>query len=319
MLRLPEALRGRATAVVFPGQGCQYVGMGRPLADASPACADVFRRADEALGFAISRLCFDGPQEALDDTLNAQPAILTVEVAGFALLAGLRDRLRLRCVAGHSLGQFAAAVAAGALSLEDALLAVGERARLMRAAAGERRSGMLAIVGLDRAGVARLVERASAAGTVSVANVNTPRQVVLAGEEPALEAAAELAAAGGAEKVARLPIGVASHSPLMAEAAAGLAAALRRIDFRDARVPVVAGAGGRALVGAGEIRAELGRQLVEPVDWVGALAAMAGLGVELFLEAGPTRVLSRLIASARPEASVLSVTDLLAMREEGAR
>jgi [acyl-carrier-protein] S-malonyltransferase len=314
MLRVPTALWGRATAVVFPGQGCQYVGMGRPLLDASPACADVFRRADEALGAPISRLCFEGPQEALDDTLNAQPAIFTVEVAGFVLLDGLWGRLSLRCVAGHSLGQFAAVVAAGAMTFEDGLLLVRERARLMHGAALARRSGMLAIVGLGRSEIARLVERAAAAGTISLANVNAPRQVVLAGEEAALRAAAGLAAAAGAEKVARLPIGAASHSPLMAGPAAGLAGLLERVGLRDARVPVVSGVDGRPLTGAGEVRDELGRQLVEPVDWVLALQSMVELGAGLFLEAGPTRLLSRLITSGRPGASVLSVTDLLSTR-----
>ena len=314
MPRLPESVRGRATAVVFPGQGCQYVGMGRTLVDASPACAAVFRRADETLGFGISRLCFEGPPESLDDTLNAQPAILTVEVAGFMLLTELLGRVPPICVAGHSLGQFAAVVAAGGMMFEDALLAVRKRARLMRDAVTGG-GGMLAVVGLGRSEIARLAERASSVGTISLANVNTPRQVVLAGEERALDAAAELARAAGAEKVARLPIGVASHSPLMAEAAAGLADALARVDLRDVRVPVIGGSDGRRLTGADEIRVELGRQLVEPVDWVRALEAMAELGASLFFEAGPTRVLSRLITSVMPEATVLSITDVLSTRE----
>ncbi len=215
-------------AFQFPGQGSQYVGMGKDLADRFLAAARVFAEADEALGFPLSRLCFEGPAEELNDTANAQPAILTVSVAALRVLEERGERPA--CVAGHSVGEFAALVAAGALTFEDALGLVRERGRLMREAGQANPGGMAAVLGLEADRVAALCREVTAAvgRPVGVANDNCPGQVVISGDEEALRAAIEAAQAAGARRVVRLAVSVAAHSPLMAEAAAAFRQALAR-------------------------------------------------------------------------------------------
>ena len=217
-------MAGRAVAFVFPGQGSQYVGMGKALCDVSETARRVFQRADEILGFALSKLCFEGPEPDLNDTINAQPAILTVSVA---CLNVLRERWQAsgelmapRYVAGHSLGEFTALVAADVIDFDTALLLVRERGRLMKENGLERPGGMLAVLGLGREALEAVVAEASAAGVITLANANSPGQSVLSGEALALDRAAELARSRGAARVVRLPITIASHSPLMARAAA---------------------------------------------------------------------------------------------------
>src|SRR5688572_12699386 len=214
-------------AFVFPGQGSQFVGMGRALADASPAAAAVFADADAALGEPISRLAWDGPAEDLDRTENAQPALLA---ASIAYLAALRERWAALGVeagepafaAGHSMGQYSALVAAGVISLADGMRLVRERGRLMQTSGEGRDGAMAAVIGLDDARLPELVAAASELGTFGVANRNAPRQVVVSGERAAIEASAELAKTLGARKTIVLPVSVAAHSPLMAEAAVAM-------------------------------------------------------------------------------------------------
>ena len=303
----------KPVAFVFPGQGSQYVGMGKALYDASEAARRVFRQADDILGIALSRLCFEGPEQDLNDTVNAQPAILTVSVA---CLAALKERWHAtgqavapRYVAGHSLGEFTALVAADVIDFETALKLVRERGRLMKANGEDRPGGMLAVLGLDRPAVEAIVADSGAAGIISLANANSPGQLVLSGEPAALDRATELARQRGATRVVRLPISIASHSPLMARAAAQFADLVARLPLRQPRIPVVANITGQVLTTADEIRKELADHILLPVQWSASVLEMIKRGSTAFLEIGPGQVLSGLIRRISQEVQVITMSD----------
>ena len=300
-------------AFVFPGQGSQYVGMGKALFDVSETARRVFLRADEILGFRLTRMCFEGPEQELNDTINAQPAILTVSIS---CLNVLRERWQAmgqviapRYVAGHSLGEFTALVAADVLDFESALVLVRERGRLMKENGTERPGGMLAVLGLDREVVEAVVAEASASGVITLANANSPGQIVLSGEAAALDRAAELARARGAARVVRLPISIASHSPLMARAAAQFGEIVARLPLRQPRIPIVANITGQILTSADEIRKELADHILKPVQWTASVVEMVGRGSAEFLEIGPGQVLSGLIRRISQDAHVVSLND----------
>jgi [acyl-carrier-protein] S-malonyltransferase len=299
-------------AFVFPGQGSQYVGMGKALCEASQAARRIFQQADEVLGFSLSRLCFEGPEEELQDTINAQPAILTVSVA---CLAALRERWEAMgravspvAMAGHSLGEFTALVAAGSLEFSDALRLVRERGRLMKESGEHRPGGMAAIVGLNEAALEEICAAAQEVGVLVLANANSPEQRVISGERGALERAVQLARARGAKAVI-LPITIASHSPLMQRAAVLFAEMLANIQMRDPEVPVVANITGQILTTAEEIRRELHDHLLRPVEWTRSVGEMIEGGVDTFLEIGPGQVLSRLIKRISRDVRTLSLGD----------
>jgi [acyl-carrier-protein] S-malonyltransferase len=285
-------------ALVFPGQGSQSVGMGRALADASPAAASVFAKADAALDSPITPLAWDGPVEELDRTENAQPALLATSIA---YLMALRDTWLESGVeppafaAGHSMGQYSALVAAQVISLADGLRLVRERGRLMQASGQGRDGAMAAVIGLDEARVPELIERAGAHGIFGVANRNAPGQVVVSGERGAIEAATEIGKELGARKVIVLPVSVAAHSPLMAEAAEGMRKVLANVQFNDPIVPLIANGDAHEITTAEGARNELVEHLTKGVDWVGAIEHMTGAGVSTFVEVGPGRVLTGLI------------------------
>jgi [acyl-carrier-protein] S-malonyltransferase len=301
-------------ALVFPGQGSQTVGMGRALAAASPAAATVFSTADEALGEAISNLAFEGPEEQLNRTENAQPALLATSIA---YLAAVHERASARgqtlpnprFYAGHSMGQYSAMVAASALTLPDGIRLVRERGRQMQASGSGRDGAMAAILGLDDGQVPALVEGASQRGVFAVANRNSPGQVVVSGERAAIEAGAELAKELGAKRAIVLPVSVAAHSPLMAEAAEGMRATLDGITFHDPSTTLLANADGRPITSADGARAELVEHLTAGVDWVGAVERMTTAGVGTFIEVGPGKVLTGLIKRIAPDAEVIPADD----------
>jgi [acyl-carrier-protein] S-malonyltransferase len=301
-------------AFVFPGQGSQSVGMGRALVAVSPAAAATFAEADDALGEPLSRLAWDGPTEDLDLTVNAQPALLA---ASIAFLRALEERraaagqvaLTPAFAAGHSMGQYSALVAAGVLSLGDGVRLVRERGRLMQAAGEGHPGAMAAIIGLPDGRLDDLVAVGAAHGTFGVANRNSPGQVVVSGVRPAVEAAAAAARGLGAKRAVVLPVSVAAHSPLMAEAADGMREALADVTFRDPAVPLLANASARLLTTADDCRAELVDHLTGGVDWIAAIHAMSAAGVTRFLEVGPGRVLSGLIRRIAPDAEPFPLDD----------
>jgi [acyl-carrier-protein] S-malonyltransferase len=302
------------SALVFPGQGSQSVGMGQALVAASPAAAAVFAVADSALDEPISGLAWNGPAEDLDRTENAQPALLAASIAYLAAVGerwatlGI-DEPAIAFAAGHSMGQYSAFVAADVISLADAVRLVRERGRLMQASGAGRDGAMAAILGLDDAQLPALVERASAQGVFGVANRNASGQVVVSGERAAIDAATEIARELGARKAIVLPVSVAAHSPLMAEAAEGMRRVLADIEFHDPSIPLIANADARSIATADEARAELVEHLTAGVDWVAAVERMTASGVDTFIEVGPGRVLTGLIKRIAPDATTIPLDD----------
>ncbi|HKF85534.1 MAG TPA: ACP S-malonyltransferase [Candidatus Limnocylindrales bacterium] len=305
-------------AFVFPGQGSQSVGMGRALAESAPEAADVFAAADAALGEPITRLAWEGPEEDLNRTENAQPALLA---ASIAYLAALRARCAELGVdapdpafaAGHSMGQYSALVAAGALDLGDAVRLVRRRGELMQSSGTGTAGRMAALIGLDDTMLPELVRRAAEHGVFGVANRNSPGQVVVSGERTAVEASLALAKELGAKRAIELPVSVAAHSPLMGDAASAMAEVVAGITFRDPVPPLLANADSRVIATADECRAELVDHLTTGVDWIGAVEAMRDGGVTTFIEIGPGQVLTGLIKRIAPDATAIATDDKAAL------
>lgn len=283
-------------AYLFPGQGSQHVGMGRDLVQASATARAVFDRAAEVLSIDLVRMCFEGPEETLNDTLNTQPAVFTTSIAALRVLEE-RGTESPAYVAGHSMGELSALVAAGALSFEDGLKLARERGRLMKAAGEQRPGGMAAIIALERPVVEEIcaAAREQSGGYVGVANDNCPGQLVISGTVAALERAMALAAERGAQKVARLAVSISSHSPLMAEAGAQFRLLLEAAPLHKPKVPIVANATARPLSDSGAIRDAVGKQLTSPVYWTDSVRWMIEQGVTRFIEVGPRDVLTGLV------------------------
>lgn len=282
-------------AFVFPGQGSQQLGMGQDACEAYPSVRGLFDEADALLGFPLSALCFTGPLEVLNDTINTQPAIFVTSVA---LWRVIEPRLSgAAFFAGHSLGEYSALVAAGALDFAAGLRLVRERGRLMKAAGEQGQGGMAAVLGLDEATLDGICEQARAAtgGVVQAANYNAPGQVVISGDETALTEVMARAEAAGARKVVRLAVSIAAHSPLMAAAAASFRQAVEATPFRAPKAPVVGNVTAKPLTIVGEIVDELVRQLTAPVRWTESVQWMISQGVDAFVEVGPGQVLTGLV------------------------
>jgi [acyl-carrier-protein] S-malonyltransferase len=291
-------------ACIFPGQGSQKVGMGRALADAYPICRRTFEEADAALGEPLSRLIFDGPEDQLTLTENAQPAILAVSVAAYRLLES--RGIRPAFVAGHSLGEYSAHVAAGTFAFADALRIVRRRGRYMQDAVPAGEGAMAAVLGLDGDRVERACAEAARGEVVSAANVNGPGQVVIGGRRDAVKRAAAHAKALGAKRVIPLNVSAPFHTALMKPAAERLMPELLALAAEDPRIPVVANVDGRPKRDARGAVAALIRQVAAPVRWDRVVAHLASAGVTTYVEVGPGKVLSGLVRKIHREATVLA-------------
>jgi [acyl-carrier-protein] S-malonyltransferase len=295
------------TAFVFPGQGSQKVGMGLALKDAFPESRAVFAGADAALGFSISKLCFEGPAEDLQLTANTQPAILTASVAAFQALVA--RGVGFDGVAGHSLGEYTALVAAGALSLGDAVAAVRKRGQYMQDAVPVGEGAMAAILGLDVAGVRSACEEAAQGEVVAPANINSPGQIVIAGHRAAVERAGEACKARGAKRAVPLLVSAPFHCALMEPARVRLEPDLQAIAFGDPVVPLYNNVDARAVRSAEACRDGLLRQVAGAVLWQGLVEQMVRDGFGTFVEVGPGSVLSGLVKKIAKGARTLNVED----------
>jgi [acyl-carrier-protein] S-malonyltransferase len=294
-------------AFLFPGQASQYPGMGRDLHDAFPAAKAVFDEADRVLGWQLTELCFAGTEDELKLTENTQPAILTVSIAAYRVL---EDKgITPDYVAGHSLGEYSALVAAGGMAFADAVRLVRSRGRYMQEAVPTGQGAMAAVLGLAPALVAEICRRAADGDVLTPANLNSPEQTVISGSAAAVKRAVELASQSGAKRAVLLPVSAPFHSELMRAAAQRLEADLRKTPFHDLKFPLVTNVDAEPVVSGEEARDALIRQVCQPVLWEESVRNMIGSGVTLFVEVGPGRVLSGLARQIDRSVRVANVED----------
>lgn len=302
------------TAWLFPGQGSQFAGMGRDLAETSPAARAIFEEADEALGFSLSKLCFEGPEESLKLTENTQPAILTVSIA---VLEAWRERGAVEAdfVAGHSLGEYSALVAAGALDFSQAVRLVRKRGRYMQEAVPSGVGAMAAILGMSPEKVAEVCEAAAQGQICSPANINSPAQIVIAGDAAAVERAQDIASQAGAKRVVRLQVSAPFHCALMQPAQQRLGADLEAIEFRAPRIPLINNFQAAVVTNAAEVRRGLYEQVPNPVRWEESMRGLGAAGVEAFFEIGPGSVLTGLLRNIDRSLKCVAVGDVASLEK----
>ena len=300
-------------AYVFPGQGSQWIGMGRDLYDQFASAKAVFDQADQALGVAISRLCFEGPEDELRQTVNTQPAVVTVSLACLKALEEVNTADVLpppAYVAGHSLGEYSALAAAGVLDLADAIYLARERGRLMHEAGLKNPGGMVAVIGLSQPLLADICQQTD----TRIANINCPGQLVISGEKEKLDRAAELATAKGAYRVIPLAVSGAFHTPLMQSAVEGMAEVIAKLSFNDPAIPIIGNTTAQPLTSAEAVKEELLNQLCNRIDWQSSIQYMLNKGVATFIEIGPGKVLSGLIKRMDKKAQTLNLGDAEAVK-----
>jgi len=297
----------RKIAFVFPGQGSQYVGMGRDIYEAFDIARETFREASHTLGYDLAGLSFNGPKEELNKTFRTQPCILTMSIAIYNVLKS--KGIGPAVVAGHSLGEYTALVAAGIMMFKDAVRLTEKRGQFMQEAFPEGQGLMAAIIGLERSTVEEICGSLQS-GYAAPANFNCPGQIVIAGEKAAVEEAVNRCKDAGARRAVPLAVSVPSHSRLMDKASLRLAESLRGIEMKDAEVPLVNNADAKFLQTGDSIRASLLRQINSPLLWEDSVMAIAQKEIKTFLEVGPGKVLSGLIKRIVPDASIFNVEDV---------
>ncbi len=304
------------TAWLFPGQGSQAVGMGRDLAETYPAVRQLYDQANEILGFDLAQLCFEGPQAELNDTINTQPALFVTGLAALRALEAEGNLPTPALVAGHSLGELTALAAAGAMDFADGLRLVRERGRLMKLAGERNPGGMAAVLKMDDDVVEQACKEATeqTGKDVTVANYNSPGQVVISGDREALERAIALLKERGGRRIIPLAVSIAAHSPLMAVVVEEYRAAVHATPFRLPDPPVVANISAQPLLSVAEIRDELSGQLTWPVRWRASVQYMIEQGVSRFVEIGPKDVLSKLVKRINRSVEAVSVGDVAGVR-----
>jgi [acyl-carrier-protein] S-malonyltransferase len=300
-------------AFLFPGQGSQYAGMAKEFIENFKESKEVFDIAASSLGYDLAQLCLHGPVEKLNLTENTQPAILAASIA--ILLPLERRGLAADAAAGHSLGEYTAITAAGGFELADAVTLVQKRGRYMQEAVPAGMGLMAAILGMTRQDVEKTCHEAAKNGIVAPANYNSPGQIVIAGEKPAVEKAMELARIAGAKKVIPLAVSVPSHCAMMNEAGKRLAIELEKIEIKELRIPVVNNADAKFLRSASELRPSLIKQISAPLYWEDSINALTAEGFDTFIEIGPGKVLSGLVKRIARDAKVLNVEDQKSMKE----
>jgi [acyl-carrier-protein] S-malonyltransferase len=295
-------------AVLFPGQGSQRVGMARDLFDGSAEVREIYERASEAIDVDLAALTFEGPEDELTKTVNAQPALLVASVSALTLL--LKEGFEPWAAAGHSLGEYSALFAAQSLTLEDAVRAVRERGRLMYEAGVRRPGTMAAVIGMDTDSLESVLREARSQGVVQIANINSPTQLVISGEVDAVKKAMDLAAERGARRVVPLNVSGAFHSALLEDARDGMERMLEGVAIEKPRCVFVANVTGGALSEPEAIRANLVKQIVEPVRWVDCVRALMNRGATLMVEVGPGNVLRGLARKTDPEIKTMGAGTL---------
>lgn len=300
-------------AFVFPGQGSQYLGMGKELAGNFPVAERIFQEASETLEVDLKKLCWEGPLEILSKTENTQPAMLTTDIACFEILK--QKKIFPQVVAGHSLGEFSALIAAQALDFNDAVKLVRKRGQLSQKVGQEKNGQMAAIIGLDRERILEICEQTQKEGIVEPANYNSPGQIVISGEKKAVEAALELASQNGAKRIVVLPVSAPFHCSLMKAVLEEFSQEIKGTKFNHPQIPVVSNYAAGYAESASMIKGNLIKQLYSPVRWEESISLMINDDVDTFIEVGPGRVLSGLIKRTSSEANIYNVEDTISLQK----